>query len=99
MGISVVISPGGYTAPSLAVMREVVHGPAPAGFVGITSSAPPAAQAGESAAAANVPVRLRTPFEIGDVGVQWSAIRTDVNEMDVAFATSDLKTSFVTDLA
>jgi len=99
MGISVVMWPGGYTPPSLAEMREAVHGPAPADFVEMTSSAPLAAQAGEAAAADSVPVRLRTPFEIGDVGVQWSAIRTDVQEMDVAFASNDLETSFVTNLA
>ncbi len=99
MGISVVMWPGGYTPPSLAEMREAVHGPAPADFVDMTSSAPAASQPGETASAAMVPVRLRTPFEIGDVGVQWSAIRTDVQEMDVAFASSDLETSFVTSLA
>lgn len=70
MGISVVMWPGGYTPPSLAEMREAVHGPAPGDFIDMTSSAPPASQAGEASAAAKVPVRLRTPFEIGDVGVQ-----------------------------
>ena len=96
MGISVVMWPGGYTPPSLAEMREAVHGPAPGDFVDMTSSAP---QSGSSdMSAATVPVRLRTPFEIGDVGVQWSAIRTDVQEMDVAFASSDLETSFITAL-
>ncbi|SHF48532.1 hypothetical protein SAMN02745223_02761 [Devosia limi DSM 17137] len=99
MGISVVMWPGGYTPPSLAEMREAVHGPAPGDFVDMTSSAPQPMQAGEAAAAANVPVRLRTPFEIGDVGVQWSAIRTDMQELNVAFASSDLETSFVTELA
>lgn len=98
MGISVVMWPGGYTPPSLAEMREAVHGPAPADFVDMTSSVPAASQPGEPAAA-NVPVRLRTPFEIGDVGVQWSAIRMDVQEMDVSFASNDLETSFVTSLA
>jgi hypothetical protein len=99
MGISVVMWPGGYTPPSLAEMREAVHGPAPADFVDMISSAPDGAEPGQNATATTVPVRLRTPFEIGDIGVQWSAIRTDVREMDVAFASNDLETSFVTNLA
>lgn len=99
MGISVVMWPGGYEPPSLAEMREAVHGPAPADFVDMTTSAPRPSQDSAAVPDASVPVRLRTPFEIGDVGVQWSAIRTDVQEMDVAFASSDLETSFVTDLA
>jgi len=99
LGISVVMWPGGYEPPSLAEMREAVHGPAPSDFVDMTSSAPQTSQPAEPATAAAVPVQLRTPFEIGDIGVQWSAIRTDVWEMDVAFASNDLATSFVTDLA
>lgn len=99
MGISVVMWPGGYVPPSLAEMREAVHGPAPGDFVNMTSSSSQPSGANEPTAAATVPVRLRTPFEIGDVGVQWSAIRTDVQEMDVAFASNDLQTSFVTELA
>jgi Mg-chelatase subunit ChlD len=98
LGISVVMWPGGYEPPSLAEMREAVHGAAPADHVDISAPAPPASQAKEPAAASEVPVRLRTPFEVGDVGVQWSAIRIDVQEMDVAFASSDFETSFVTTL-
>ena len=46
-----------------------------------------------------MPVRLRTPLGIADVGVQWSAIRTDVREMDIAFASHDLLPTFTTQLA
>lgn len=96
-GISVVMWPGDLAPPTLAEMREAVHGPAPADFVEM------GAQEGSAplpkAAAAMVPVRLRTPMEIGDVRVQWSAIRTDVQEMDVAFASHDLLPSFMTQLA
>lgn len=98
MGISVVMWPGGYIPPSLSEMREAVHGPAPGDFVDMTTSVPEVSAPSQPATAVTVPVRLRTPFEIGDVGVQWSAIRTDVVEMDVAFASNDLVTSFVTDL-
>jgi hypothetical protein len=97
LGMSVVMWPGGYELPSLAEMREAVHGPAPADFVDMAAKPP---ETGSSKPTANdiVPVRLRTPLEIGDVGVQWSAIRKDVVEMDVAFASHDLETSFVTSL-
>ncbi len=97
-GMSVVMWPGGYELPSLPEMRAAVHGPAPADFVDTTSPRA-SAQTQEPAEAATVPVRLRTPLEIGDGGVQWSAIRTDVREMDVAFASHDLLPTFTTQLA
>ncbi|WP_208620124.1 hypothetical protein, partial [Brucella grignonensis] len=97
-GMSVVMWPGGYELPSLAEMRVAVHGPAPADFVDTTGPRA-SAQTQEPAEAKTVPVRLRTPLKIGDVGVQWSAIRTDVREMDVAFASHDLLPTFTTQLA
>ncbi|MCO5156355.1 MAG: hypothetical protein M9945_06310 [Aquamicrobium sp.] len=97
-GMSVVMWPGGHVPPSLVEMRVAVHGPAPADFVDTTSPRA-SAQTQEPAQAATVPVRLRTPLQIGDLGVQWSAIRTDVREMDVAFASHDLLPTFTTQLA
>ena len=96
-GMSVVMWPGGHVPPSLPEMRAAVHGPEPADFVDMTPR--PSAQTHKPAEAATVPVRLRTPLEIGDVGVQWSAIRTDVREMDVAFASHDLLPTFTAQLA
>lgn len=97
-GMSVVMWPGGYELPSLAEMRAAVHGSAPADFVEM--SAPRAsAHTREPASAETVTVRLRPPLGIGDVGVQWSAVRTDVREMDVAFASHDLLPTFTTRLA
>jgi hypothetical protein len=96
-GMSVVMWPDGYELPSLAEMREAVHGPAPSDFVDMAAT-PQVTRPTQSATDVMVPVRLRTPFEIGDVGVQWSAIRKDVVEMDVAFASHDLETSFITSL-
>lgn len=97
-GISVVMWPGGHVPPSLSEMRAVVHGPAASDFVDMTSPRT-STQKHEPAGAATVQVRLRTPTDIGDVGVQWSAIRSDVREMDVAFASHDLLPSFTTQLA
>ena len=96
-GISVVMWPGGHVPPSLAEMRAAVHGPAPSDFVDM--SAPRSSAQASEPAAGTVPVRLRTPLEIGNVGVQWSAIRTDVREMDAAFASHDLLPTFTTQLA
>ncbi len=95
-GTSVVMWPGGYEPPSLAEMRKAVHGPAPADFAGVTAPVPQASPPGE--AAATVPVRLLTPFEIGGKRVQWSAIRTDTPASDVAFAFNDFEHVLVIDL-
>jgi len=86
MGISVVMWPGGYTPPSLAEMRAAVHGPAPADFVDMTSSAPPAPQAGEAAAAANGPVaseslqaETRLPVDLGGMSPEEFMTRLGAN--------------------
>ena len=97
-GMSVVMWPGGYEPPSLAEMRAAVHGPAPADFVDMTGS-PTSAETPDPTVSETIPVRLRTPLEIGDVGVQWSAIRSDIREMDVAVASHDLLPTFTTRLA
>ena len=97
-GISVVMWPGGHVPPSLSEMRAAVHGPAPSDFVDMIASRSPG-QSGKPAAAATVPVRLRAPLATGGVGVQWSAIRTDVRESDVAFASHDLLLTFTARLA
>jgi len=97
-GISVVMWPGGHVPPSLSEMRAAVHGPAPSDFVDMTKPGS-SAQSHMPAEGETIPVRLRAPLEIGDLGVQWSAVRTDVREMDVAFASNDLLPTFTNRLA
>ncbi|TCK19754.1 hypothetical protein EV667_4212 [Ancylobacter aquaticus] len=97
-GMSVVMWPGDHKPPSLAEMRAAVHGPAPADFVDMAVQGSSAQTTGPTTAAAAVSVRLRTPLAVGKVGVQWSAVRTDVREMDVAFASHDLLSTFTTHL-
>ena len=97
-GMSVVMWPGGYVPPSLAEMREAVHGPAPSDFVDMSGTAPVPSDR-PSQDAQTVPVRLLTPFEIGGKRVQWSAIRTDTSVSDVAFAMSDFEQMLIVDLA
>ena len=95
--VSVVMWPGGYEPPSLAEMREAVHGPAPSDFVDMSGTAPvPSDSASQDAQ--TVPVRLLTPFEIGGKRVQWSAIRTDTPASDVAFAMNDFEQMLIVDL-
>lgn len=96
-GISVVMWPGGYEPPSLAEMREAVHGPAPSDFVDMSGTAPlPSDRPSQDAQ--TVSVRLLTPFEIGGKRVQWSAIRTDTPVSDVAFALNDFEHMLIIDL-
>lgn len=97
-GMSVVMWPGGYVPPSLAEMREAVHGLAPADFVDMSGTAPVPSDR-PSQDAQTVPVRFLTPFEIGGKRVQWSAIRTDTPVSDVAFAMNDFEQMLIVDLA
>lgn len=97
-GMSVVMWPGGYVPPSLAEMREAVHGPAPSDFVDMSGTAPVPSDR-PSQDTQMVPVRLLTPFEIGGKRVQWSAIRTDTPVSDVAFAMNDFEQMLIVDLA
>jgi hypothetical protein len=96
--MSVVMWPGGYLPPSLAEMREAVHGPAPSDFVDMSGTAPVRSD-GPSQDTQTVRVRLLTPFEIGGKRVQWSAIRTDTPVSDVAFAMNDFEQMLIVDLA
>ncbi|WP_373356255.1 hypothetical protein [Pseudoroseicyclus sp. CXY001] len=96
-GMSVVMWPGGYAPPSLAEMREAVHGPAPADFIDMSGTAPSPSDSPPQKAL-TVPVRLLTPFDIAGKRVQWSAIRTDTPTSDVAFALSDFEQMLIVDL-